>query len=218
MVRSTPASLKALSKYGRSSLSHRGEVALSGSKTQISLSHAPPDADVPVAAPVDVSLSPPQPAAMPASARTTTSTNTCSRFPPPSVLADSNFLTVLLLALKRSSARRLTAQRYGGGSGNSSREPGPEPRRLGNRPVEAQERRAEPAFRPEPRGQEVRYAPVGDHRCIAFLRSRREDRVRERNPDAGAAAPGQGRGEGKVRGSLRLHETVVVHRATGRRE
>ena len=50
MVCSIPASLNALSKYGRSSLSQRGELALSGSRTQISLSHAPPDADVPVAA------------------------------------------------------------------------------------------------------------------------------------------------------------------------
>src|SRR4029450_10891918 len=121
MVWSTPASLNALSKYGRSSLSHRGELALSGRRTQISLSHEPPEADVPVpAAPVLVSSSPPHPAARAASAKTSASSTRGSRLFRRSVLAHGNFLT-LSSSPEYSPRVALTRQRYGGRNRNARR-------------------------------------------------------------------------------------------------
>jgi tetratricopeptide (TPR) repeat protein len=54
--------------------------------------------------------------------------------------------------------------------------PNPETRELWNRAVEAEEGRAEAAAGPEARREQVRHAPVGDHRLVA-----------------GAAGPGEGR-------------------------
>ena len=53
--------------------------------------------------------------------------------------------------------------------------PNRETRALWNRAIEAEERRAEAAARPEARGEEVRHPPIGDHRLVA-----------------GAARPGEG--------------------------
>ena len=97
IVCSTPASVNALSKYGRSSVSHRGDEALSGRSTQMVLSQPPPPAAAsppPVSVAAPSSSSPPQPAATRASAATSPAiTKSQGRSRPDPVDMNENLLT-----------------------------------------------------------------------------------------------------------------------------